>query len=158
MRSAERMRFPRESLTKIPGGPTAWPPGKTERRWWVESAGTMLNSSHSFKSSAAVELTLARCRMEIRKGTFTSYQKKKKGDCRYSGFSPSVPLTLPVCIQYYWRHLLAWFSVTIAASSSLMSAATTSSRTCLTEVALAIGAVIPGRAISQANAICAGVA
>src|SRR5690606_16844511 len=53
---------------------------------------------------------------------------------------------------------LADSSLSIAASSSRSPAALVRSPSCSSEVALAIGAVTPGRAISQASATCAGVA
>src|SRR6266699_3589686 len=54
-----------------------------------------------------------------------------------------------------WRGpIYEWIPVFISSSLSFRSTAPSSSRTCSTEVALAIAAVIPGRAIIQASATC----
>ena len=54
--------------------------------------------------------------------------------------------------------MLLRFANGASGSLSFSRVAAASSRTCSTLVALAIGAVTPGRAISQASATCAGVA
>ena len=53
---------------------------------------------------------------------------------------------------------LAASRAAIAAASSTSRAAPAISANCTSDVALAIGAVSPGRAICQASATCAGVA
>src|SRR5262249_47145816 len=56
------------------------------------------------------------------------------------------------------RHELARSRVAVASSSRRSSMPPMSSRNCTTDVALAIGAVMPGRWASHERATCAGVA
>src|ERR1051325_120000 len=64
---------------------------------------------------------------------------------------------LPCVLAYDFSSSLAWFNTSIAAWPNSSLVASTRSFNCSRLVALAIGAVMLGRAINHASATCAGV-
>jgi len=78
-------------------------------------------------------------------GQYRTVTRRRSARC--AGYSPDPVHSAPASL-----------SCAIAAASNSISGAFTSSANCSGLVALAIGAVMLGRAISQANATCAGVA